>query len=243
MSTGAAVGGTLLVIGSIAIGVYLWLPGRSDTDHRGNLGAALIGGAIIALAIFLIQIVVDERRQRDEAKQNLRLTLGLAESLSGIDLSGASLERMYLAGKDLSGAQLVGADLSKAYLTGATLRGADLSEATLRCANLNLADAQNATFLESRLANATLIGVRGRNAKFFGADLRGADLSQARLAGATFVGADLTGAALGSADLGTADLTDATMTGVQYDERTRWPEGFQPPPSSPPAEARAEQCR
>jgi uncharacterized protein YjbI with pentapeptide repeats len=243
VSTAAAAFGTVLVLGSIAVGLYLWLPGRRDADHRRNLGAALIGGAIIALAIFLIQIVVDERRQRDEAKQNLRVTLGLAGSLTGIDLSGASLERMYLAGKNLSSAQLVGADLSRAYLTGTTLRDADLSRARLGCANLNLANARNASFVETGLAYATLIGLRGGNAKFLGADLRGADLTQARLADASFVGADLSQADLSGADLATADLTDATLTDVQYDARTRWPPGFRPPRPSSQDQVREEKCR
>ena len=66
-----------------------------------------------------------------------------------------------------------------------------------------------------------------RNAVLGGADLRnafliGADLSDANLRGASLIGADLTG----------SDLTEADLADVHYDERTRWPDDFTPPPSA-----------
>jgi uncharacterized protein YjbI with pentapeptide repeats len=243
LTTAAAVLGALLVVGSIGIGVYLWIPARHDLWHRGGLGAALIGGAIVALAIFLIQIVIDERRQHDSAQQNLRLTLGLAKSLVGIDLSHADLDRMYLADKNLSRAQLVDANLSHAYLSGATLTAADLSDAKLNCTNLNLARVGNAKFINTKLGHASLIGVHGQNTKFFGADLRGADLSKAVLPDAIFVGADLSGADLSGADLRRADLTDATVTDIEYDGTTTWPAGYAKPPSHPADRPRGDPCK
>lgn len=48
---------------------------------------------------------------------------------------------------------------------------------------------------------------------FRSADFRGMDLSEASLAGR---------------DLSDADLTGATLTGTKYDDRTRWPDGFEP---------------
>jgi hypothetical protein len=233
LTTAAAVVGAILVAGAIGAGLYLWLPTRGDPDHRGGLGSALIGGAVIALAIFLVQIVIDERRQRESEQTNLRLTLGLTQDLGGIDLRGEDLDRVYLAGKSLVGALLEGASLSGANLSGARLRDAHLSGANLRCGNLNLARIPEARFNETDLTGASLQGVSGEDAQFFGADLRSADLSRAALPQSKLIGADLTEAYLNGADLRTADLTDANLTDVHYDGETRWPEGFTPPPPGP----------
>ena len=240
MTTAAAVVGAILVAGAIGTGLYLWLPTRGDPDHRGGLGSALIGGAVIALAIFLVQIVIDERRQDESEQTNLRLTLGLTQDLGGIDLRDAELDRVYLAGKNLVKARLEGATLSGANLSGARLREADLSGADLRCANLNLARIPEAKFKETDLTGASLLGVTGEDAQFFGAVLERADLSRAVLAQSKLIGADLTEAYLGGADLRTADLTDAILTDVHYDRETRWPEGFTPPPPGP--ESTADPC-
>lgn len=53
---------------------------------------------------------------------------------------------------------------------------------------------------------------------------------EANLTGANFTGADLSGADFSRADLTGAVLRKTNLTGVKYDERTRWPEGFDPPP-------------
>jgi uncharacterized protein YjbI with pentapeptide repeats len=53
-------------------------------------------------------------------------------------------------------------------------------------------------------------------------------LDYARLNVANLYGADLTGA-----DLSGAYLTDAILEGITYDENTKWPAGFTPPPSTP----------
>jgi hypothetical protein len=63
------------------------------------------------------------------------------------------------------------------------------------------------------LHGATLI-----DCDFKGADLRGADLRDARLADCELERADLSG----------ADLTGSDLSGTTFDDRTRWPEGFDP---------------
>jgi uncharacterized protein YjbI with pentapeptide repeats len=50
------------------------------------------------------------------------------------------------------------------------------------------------------------------------------------MTGAHLHGADLDGANLSGAGLTGADLTVAYLRGVHYDEKTRWPGGFEPPP-------------
>jgi uncharacterized protein YjbI with pentapeptide repeats len=59
-------------------------------------------------------------------------------------------------------------------------------------------------------------------------DLKHAALSNAVLVNANLRGADLTNANLRVADLTGADLTGAILTGARYDNRTTWPEGFDP---------------
>ena len=65
-----------------------------------------------------------------------------------------------------------------------------------------------------------------------GADLSGADLSGADLSGANLSGANLSGANLRGVNLRFAFLREADLTNIQYDSRTKFPEGYVPPPSA-----------
>jgi len=80
---------------------------------------------------------------------------------------------------------------------------ADFTKASLREAFLH-----KAVFLEATLKDCVL---------------RGADLSEANLRNADLTGADLRGA-----NLKGADLTGANLTGVKHDDKTVWPDGFDP---------------
>jgi hypothetical protein len=127
-----------------------------------------------------------------------------AKPFSRLNLAGASLGGLDLACENLDPptgcADLTGADLHGAGLGRADFRGADLTGADLRDAGLG------------------------------GADLHGANLRGANLRGANLHGANLHGANLRGANLRGANLPDANLTDVCYDQRTRWPEGFTPPP-------------
>ncbi len=112
----------------------------------------------------------------------------------------------------LDGAHLREADLREADLSGAHLSGADLYGADLYGADLYGADLHRAVLSGAVLSGAVLSG----------ADLSGADLSEAYL-----YLADLSGANLHLADLSGADLTEIT-----YDDHTKWPDIFTPPPDS-----------
>ena len=103
-----------------------------------------------------------------------------------------------LGGADLRGAYLRDADLGGAYLEGADLRGADLGDADLEGADL------------------------------WGAYLGDAYLGDADLGGAYLRGADLRGADLGDANLRRANLEGANLGGAYADDRTGWPDGFDP---------------
>ena len=158
------------------------------------------------------------------------------KNLRDANLTGADLTFADLRGADLRGADLTGADLYHAYLLGVRYddstiwpkdvrdvlrvwRGdKDLSGANLRGANLRGAD----------LSDADLSGANLREATLRGANLRGAVLKRAKLGLSNLEGADLSGA-----NLTGADLSGAYLEGVIYDDSTRWPEGFTPPPSAP----------
>lgn len=77
-------------------------------------------------------------------------------SMAGINLDGAWLEGVNLAGGTLLRASLQGTNLSHANLTGANLEGADLRNAILLTTNLTGANLRGANVAGARLSAATL---------------------------------------------------------------------------------------
>jgi hypothetical protein len=74
-------------------------------------------------------------------------------------------------------------------------------------------------------------------ARLSGADLHMADLSGTNLGGADLRGTHLLGADLSEADLNWANLSGAKLRGaalskLTYDDHTKWPDNFTPPPDS-----------
>lgn len=106
-----------------------------------------------------------------------------------------------------------GASLQNATLVLAPLDGADLSKAKLQGANLSGAHLEAA-----KLAGANLRGANLTNANFDTADLTGADLRDAVLKRAV----------LFNADLRKAQLKGANLDFCLYNQKTRWPVGFNP---------------
>ena len=149
--------------------------------------------------------------------------------LRGFDLSGRNLACLNLSGADLAGANLHGADLHKSDLSGADLSGAELQHANLW--RTNLTDAQ--LLARPNLFHTELNEANLYRANMFAANLHGALLRRADLRKATVI-ADLSRADLSGADLrgtnlkGATQLIWATLTGVRYDGKTKWPEGFDP---------------
>jgi uncharacterized protein YjbI with pentapeptide repeats len=115
--------------------------------------------------------------------------------------------------KDFHLLNLENADLRKANLKGANLRASDLDESDLSNVNLSGADLERAKLYNANLSNSILTGANLQFAK-----MRGANLSKA----------DLSGANLRWARLQDVKLNDAILTNVRYNDRTRWPEGFDP---------------
>ena len=123
-------------------------------------------------------------------------------------------DKTFLGELDLRRADLSGQELEGIFVDDSDLRGADLSNA-----DLYWAYAFRTNFDDANLQNAKLNGARMDEATFRGADLRGAYISYDNLGGSsTLIDADLTGTLLDGADL----------VGCEYDDSTRFPEGFDP---------------
>ena len=190
--------------------------GAGNFDTGREIGVGLFTGGLIGGALLLIDERREDRRSEhdaDLAAAQMRHGLAVAviltkdEELEGIKLAGQDMQGIVLTGRNLFGAKLMGANLSGADLIGAKLSGADLRGADLSGADLFGAD----------LSGANLIG-----ADLIGAKLGGADLFGANLIGAYLFGADLIG----------ANLIGAKLMGARHDKTTKWPDGFNPPPSA-----------
>jgi len=160
-----------------------------------------------------------------------------------IEIEGETARGADLSGKNLSGVDLGNADLRGTNLSGANLAGADFSNADLRGANLKDANLEGARFDEANLEGAQLTGADLYWASLWRANLAYADLQFASCRGANLTEANLRGVSLSHANLGPdnvggstvlngADLTEALIVGtifdgVEHDERTRFPVGFQ----------------
>jgi hypothetical protein len=170
-------------------------------------------------------------QEGEKRSLNLRAT-----HLVGADLAEANLQRALFREANLQGT----------YLREVNLQGASLREANLQEADLSLANLQEADLYVTNLLGAFLVKANLQGAIFVAANLQGArlglaDLQEADLYGANLHGAELLGANLGGAKLIGAKLQGANfrsakgLTPIQvaqaiWDETTKWPEGFSPPP-------------
>lgn len=241
-STRGAARATLIVavlvsVGLVALGLILWSPhsgGASDADS--DLGAALIGAAVVPFALFLLEhrfnSIAEKRetleaaRRHAAAERNHAQTITASnDELPGIDLSDRDLSGFYLRKKNLNEANLRGCVLTRAQLKGTTLEGAQLQGAVLVSAYMAEAHLEAALLDSADLSNADLTGAFLTGTKLPGANLRGVLLGGAQLDGAGFRKADLRGAKLRDAK----HVPRADLAGARYDDDTTWP----PPPFDP----------
>jgi uncharacterized protein YjbI with pentapeptide repeats len=192
-------------LGFVAAGTYLWWPARHDAPSRSSLGAALMTGAVVSFAIFLLQIVmetrlndIEHRRASERALQDIRQQVAVSPSLEGYDFHTGEI-------KDLSGFYFVNKNLSAADFRNMTLKHGNFAGANLSRAYLDGAKLHDANLTFAKLENAFLPG----------AELIDADLTQACLRSADLKGADLTG----------ADLTGADLSDARVDSETVWMNG------------------
>lgn len=225
----------LLMTALVAVGLILWWPTSEIVDSRANMGASVLGGAIVGFAVAFVEVfVVFHVRAREEdllrrtEKANLQLQLSIGDDFEGIDLSGRDLSGLYLRKKRLGRARMVNANLTLADLSGATMASADLAGAKL----------EYATLAEADLSSSSLSHARGLVVDLAGANLEGAQLAGlwAPLSDLSFANlrdADLSGANLNSSDLRGANLEGANLRGARLStlistRETIWPEGFDP---------------
>jgi Pentapeptide repeats (8 copies) len=135
-----------------------------------------------------------------------------------------------------SNAKLRRLDLCSAYLRKANLATLNMERASFDNADLKEANLERGKYQKASFRNAQLHGAKAAMGSFQSACLEGADLAAALLRSSNFrkanlrnarlVKADLRRTCLCGAELSGAVLADAQLDGAQYDESTRFPEGF-----------------
>jgi uncharacterized protein YjbI with pentapeptide repeats len=215
--------GVALAIALLAVGVLMVRPSWGDRGTRADVGVAVITTTVISLAIFVLQVLDENRLQRDDAhradqaaNQALRLQLGLSSRLKSMDLHGQDLSGINLPQRNLVEANFSDADLSGANFAGANLQGTHFDDAHLEGANLGAAHL-NGAFLDG----AHLDGQTNLNF----ADLTGASLVGTRLEGASLYNAHLSGVNAAGANLIGATIDGSAGGGLQYNSRTVFPNG------------------
>jgi uncharacterized protein YjbI with pentapeptide repeats len=180
-------------------------------------------GIVAGLAVFLVTWHFESQRaDNDQRLENLRFVRERSSDdpsqprpFRGLDLANQNLSGLRLPQAQFVEADLAKADLRFVLLSGAQLRAADLREARLTQTTLN-----GTGFIDAQLSHASIDKAFARNASFAGSNLSGADFTGTSLQGADFSGA--------------VGLDQADLSTVCWDESTRWPEGFTPPPSDAP---------
>lgn len=199
----------------------------TDTNRLTDLGAALAGGAVIALAVLL----VERGFQAEAERRALQFQLGLQETVASVDLRELDLRGSYwmrkmvsesnLSGVEFDGSSLYecrivrtylfGARFAGANLTGTKFDGAWLAGASFRDANLAQVDFRLAVFGRRDRDNVSPV----TKGKFGSVDFAGADLDKT----------DLRGADLRNVE-GLASAVNKHT--ARHDQATRWPRGNRP---------------
>lgn len=160
--------------------------GREADFSRSDLRGANLDGAFLHMARFQEADLTDV-----DLGMPISLSFGPRDDL--LTISQRMPPDLRLA--DFSGARMSGVNLSGASLEGNRFPGADLTAANLRGAQLRQADFSGATLDRADLRRSLLIGCNFRKATFAKARLNGTDFS-----GADLTDADLDGAYVGRVD-------------------------------------------
>ncbi len=165
----------VLLVVLVAVGLLVMASARTES-YRG-LGAGLISGGVVTLAVFLLQISIDNAKDQASHAADIasfRLAVSLQNNLTGFDYTGHDMKGFYLSGKVMHNADLRGVDLQDAMLHSTDLAYADLEDANLQGAYAHGASFYNASLVKADLRRADL-----RNATFLDANLDGAKLTGA----------------------------------------------------------------
>jgi uncharacterized protein YjbI with pentapeptide repeats len=242
--------GAVIFVAAVIPGMLLWWPTRSSPDARGGFGVSLVTGAVVALAIFSLQMLfeirldhVDQERQKQADRQNLELTIGLQRELPGIQLNGLDLKSFYFYDKNLRDANFTAANLKDATLTASDLSCAKFTGANLTDVTGQRVHLRGTAFDRAKLAGAVLNGAdqegtscAGHSHTNFGGaflasasldgvrleetDFRNANLSSADLSSSHLARSNFAGARLKGADLENADLQGADLSGAELTRAT-----------------------
>jgi uncharacterized protein YjbI with pentapeptide repeats len=201
---------------------------------------------IFAVAIFLWEMPQRTEQAQYQAWKVINENKSQKSSGGRINaLKNLNKDKVSLAGLEIKDAILPGVDLNKADLFKANLKNSILNNAQLDNANLKEANLSSADLSNAKLRRTQLSGADLSNAKLSGADLSEADLkrlipeaneNQVQSSGTILKGADLRNAILTNADLRNVDLRNANLDnavldnvnlqGALYDEKTKFPSGF-----------------
>jgi len=157
------VGATVTAIGLALWGVALAI-GDEDGGTFSDMGSALVGAAVVAFAIFLLERRAAER----SAQQDFRVQVGMQRDLKKADLSGHDLSQVFFAGKDLTDANFAKAQLGRASFLHATLVGTSFVRADLTGAVFSFADVEGAVFATANVTDATFTDVTNVDEADFG---------------------------------------------------------------------------
>jgi uncharacterized protein YjbI with pentapeptide repeats len=193
-----------------AIGVVIWSSESSAEGSRSNLGAALLGSAVVTFTVFGFQLA--DARQQAALEQNYREASLTLQSVSNrIDQQAITAQRQAI--KLQAQAIKVQQALAKRETS---LAQRQIAAAQRGAAPTSLQHLQLTLALKDDLT---------------GIDLRGMDLSGYYLGNKTLVNANLSDADLSRANLQGANLTGANLRGAKLrasiaDASTQWPRGF-----------------
>jgi len=139
-------------------------------------------------------------------------------NLNGSNFQKANMEKVNLNFATLNKANLKGTKLQDAILTFTTCKETNFSNANLQNADLSNANLSTTNFSKANLSYANLSNTISETANYSGANLSNAELKGARFYGANFSGANLEN----------VDLSTVRFNRAEYDDLTKFPEGFDP---------------
>ena len=154
----------------LVLGIVFMMAGRGPGSNWFSLGASLVSGGFVTVAIFGLQLASNLNAK----EESFQLAIAMQSDLSGFSPQGHSLENAYLNSKILDGAQLSNTNLQSAKLRHAALRGTLLHKADLRHADLLGADLFEAELPDADLRNADLRSAKLEDANIWTADFHDA---------------------------------------------------------------------
>lgn len=241
--------GQILTISSRRQDFLFTLSEKSDLTGIDLSGRDLAGQYLVGKNLTRANLSGADLRRANLARSTLRQANLVAAKLDRAIMTGADLTGAYLANASMTYTQLENATLDHAVVPWAKLRGTIFWDASLRSAMLagaqcspgkmlsfasalriraNTYSPVSAYRLRKHLKQARILDPEAPNSI---SDLRRRLVEGLKRAQPVrLANADLTECDLRGADLRHADLALANLCNVFWNDQTRWPQGFVPPP-------------